>query len=241
MFPLIPARIKYTGNTFYKNNTLRIINFCSDVNTYKKIIFTIKLEVFCNICGSLMIYHACYEVNYKSNEIVTKITILRYMCKSCNVTHSLKPEFLASRHQYDTFERQQYVLQYNEISKEIISLRNLCCKLFPSILVSHTVMYYWVCIITERKIVSEPLITKEINEYKPSCDITYDLLPETEVSSKIIRNKEYSRNLYSIIAWSWIYIRITAPFREKPISDFNTNPFIYINRILDILTAHVFL
>lgn len=220
---------------------MRVLNFCSDVNTYKKIIFTIKIEIFCNVCGSLMIYHACYEVNYKSNEISTKITILRYMCKNCNVTHSLKPEFLASRHQYDTFERQQYVLQYNEISKEIISLRNLCCKLFSSILVSHTVMYYWVRIITKRKIVSEPLIVKAINEYKPSCDITYELLPEVEELSKKTRDKEYARNLNKIITWSWIYIRISASFREKPISDFSTYPFIYINRILDILTAHVFL
>ena len=115
-----------------------------------------------------MVYHACYEVNYKSNEIITKIIILRYKCKKCDVTHALKPEFLASRHQYDTLERQKYVLQYNNVSKGRKSLRELCCQLFPSILVSHTVMYYWIRVATTRKDVTEPFITKEIQEYLPS-------------------------------------------------------------------------
>ncbi len=64
-----------------------------------------------------MVYHACYEVNYKSNEIITKIIILRYKCKKCNVTHALKPEFLASRYQYDTSERQKYIFQHNNVPK----------------------------------------------------------------------------------------------------------------------------
>jgi hypothetical protein len=188
-----------------------------------------------------MVYHACYEVNYKSNEIITKIIILRYICKKCNVTHSLKPEFLASRHQYDTFERQKYVLQYNDISKGKISLRKLCCKLFPTVLVSHTVMYYWVCVATARKTVIEPLVTKEIQAYLPSCDVSSELLPEAETTPPGIREKAYSKDMTKIANWCRIYIRITDPFRDKTISDFNAKPFIYTNRILDILTAHVFL
>ena len=188
-----------------------------------------------------MVYYACYKVNYKSNEIITKITILRYECKKCNVTHSLKPEFLASRHQYDTFERQNYVLQYNDISKGKTSLRKLCWQLFPSLLVSHTVMYYWVRVVAIKKDTIEPLITKEIQAYLPSCDISSELLPEAEAASPGSREKAYSKDMTKIINWSRIYIRITGPFRDNKISDFDTRPFIYINRILDILTAHVFL
>jgi len=220
---------------------LRILDFCGDVNAYKRIIFTTNIEIHCNTCGTLMVYHSCYEVNYKSNEITTKIIILRYKCKKCNVTHALKPEFLASRHQYDTFQRQKYILQYNDISKGAISLRRLCCKLFPSLAVSHTVMYYWVRVVTTKKAVIEPLITKEIQEYSPSCDISSELLPEAEAIPSGTRNKEYSKDVTKIINWSRIYIRITAKFRDNKISDLDIRPFIYINRILDILTAHVFL
>lgn len=220
---------------------MRILDFCGDVNTYKRIIFTLTIEINCSICGMLMVYHACYQVNYKSNEITTKITILRYKCKKCNITHALKPDFLASRHQYDTFQRQKYILQYNDISKGKISLRRLCYKLFPSLLVSHTVMYYWVRIITKKRVAIEPLIAKEIQEYLPSCDISSELLPEAEAISSDIRNKEYSKDMVKIINWSRIYVRITNSFRENKISDINTRPFIYANKILDILTAHMFL
>jgi hypothetical protein len=188
-----------------------------------------------------MVYHACYEANYKSNETVTKIIILRYKCKKCNVTHSLKPEFLASRHQYDTFERQKYILQYNDISKGKKSLRKLCGNMFPALLVSHTTMYYWVRVATTRKDVIEPLAAKEIQAYLPSCDISSELLPEAEAIPENIRDKAYSKDMAKIINWSRIYIRITNAFRDNIILDFNVKPFIYINRILDILTAHVFL
>jgi len=220
---------------------LRVLNFCDDVNTYKRIIFTVKIEIRCSTCGTLMVYHACYEINYKSDEIITKITILRYKCKECNVTHALKPEFLASRHQYDTYQRQNFVLQYNDISKDPISLRQLCYRLFPSLLVSHTVMYYWVRVVTTKKTAIEPLITKGIQEYLPSCDISSELLPEAETIPSGIRNKEYSKDMTKIINWLRIYIRITAAFRDNKISVLDIRPFIYINRILDILTAHVFL
>lgn len=220
---------------------MRVLNFCDDVNTYKRIILTVKIEISCSTCGTLMVYHACYEVNYKSDEMITKITILRYKCRKCNVTHALKPEFLASRHQYDTYQRQNYVLQYNDISKGTISLRNLCRKLFPSLLVSHTVMYYWVRVITTKKVVIEPLITKGIQEYLPSCDISSELLPEAEAIPSGIRNKEYSKDMTKIINWGRIYMRITAAFRDNKISEFDIKPFVYIHRILDMLTAHVFL
>ena len=174
-------------------NNLRLFNFCDDVNTYKRIIFTLKVEICCNVCGTGMVYHACYEVNYKSNEIITKIIILRYKCKKCNVTHALKPEFLASRHQYDTFQRQNYVLRYNDISKGQISLRLLCCKLFPSLPVSHTVMYYWVRVATAKKAVIEPPMAKGIQEYLPSCDISSELLPEAETVPPGIRDKDTRR------------------------------------------------
>jgi len=198
---------------------LRVLNFCEDVNTYKRIIFTINIEIRCSTCGTLMVYHACYEVNYKSDEIITKITILRYKCKKCNVTHALKPEFLASRHQYDTYQRQNYVLQYNDVLKGPISLRQLCCRLFPSLLVSHTVMYYWVRVVTTKKAVIAKLITKEIQEYLPSCDISSELLPEAETIPSGIRKKEYSKDMTKINNWSRIYLRITTPFRDNKITE----------------------
>lgn len=185
---------------------MRILDFCYDVNTYKRIIFTLEIEIYCNTCGTLMVYHASYQVNYKSNEITTKITILRYKCRKCDVTHALKPPFLASRHQYDTFQREEYILQYNDVSKGPISLRRLCYKLFPSLLVSHTVMYYWVRVVTLKKAIIEPLITKEIQGYSPSCDITTELLPEAEAIPPGTRNKEYSKDMTKIINWSRIYI-----------------------------------
>lgn len=237
---MIPTRSNKRKHNKTKTN-MRVLNFCDDVNTYMKIIFTLEIEIHCNSCGLLMVYHACYKVNYKSEEIVTKITILRYKCRECNVTHALKPEFLASRHQYDTNQRQNYVLQYNDISKDKISLRQLCSELFPSRIVSHTVMYYWVRVITEKKTTVEPLITKEIQEYAPSCDISSNLLPEAETIPSGTRDKEYSRNMAKVINWGRIYIRITNAFRDVKIPDIDIRPFIYINRILDILTAHKFL
>lgn len=220
---------------------MRLLDFCCDVNTYKQIIFTVNIDIHCSTCGTLMVYHACYQVNYKSDEITTKITILRYKCRQCDVTHSLKPQFLASRHQYDTFQRQKYILQYSGISKGPISLRRLCCKLFPSLLVSHTVMYYRVRVVTTKKAVIEPLITKEIQEYSPSCDISTELLPEAEAIASGTRNKGYSKDVTKIINWSRIYIRITTKFRDNKISDLDIRPSAYINKILDILTSHVFL
>lgn len=72
---------------------MRVLNFCDDVNTDKRIIFTVKIEIRCSTCGTVMVYHACYEVNYKSDEIITKITILRYKCKKCDVTHAKSLNF----------------------------------------------------------------------------------------------------------------------------------------------------
>lgn len=222
-------------------DNLRILNFDCDVNTYIKIIFTVEIRVYCNVCGSRMVYHACYTVNYRSNQIVTKIIILRYRCKTCNVTHALKPEFLASRSQYDTYERQAYILQYNDVSKRKTSLRKLCNKLFPSLLVSHTVMYYWVRTATAMKDTIEPLVATEIQAYLPSCDVSTELLPAAEAIPKNTRDKAYSKCMAKIINWGRIYIRITDAYRDNPISDYDLRPFIYINRILDILTAHAFL
>jgi hypothetical protein len=102
-------------------------------------------------------------------------------------------------------------------------------------------MYYWVRVATARKETIEPLVTKEIQEYSPSCDISTELLPEAEAIPQNTRNKEYSKDMAKLINWGWIYIRITDAFRYNTISDYNIKPFIYINRILDILTAHVFL
>jgi hypothetical protein len=102
-------------------------------------------------------------------------------------------------------------------------------------------MYYWVRVATTRKSVIEPLITKGIQEYLPSCDITSELLPEAECIGENTRDKEYSKDMAKIMNWSRIYIRITIAFRDNTITDFHVKPFIYINRILDILIAHVFL
>jgi hypothetical protein len=238
---MILKKSNITETLLHKQDTLRIINFGCDVKTYIEIIFTIRIEVYCNVCNSLMVYHGCYQVNYKSNELITKIVILRVRCKKCNVTHSLKPEFLASRHQYDTLERQRYVLQYNDISKRRFSLRNLCNKLFPSVMVSHTVMYYWVRVAAVKKNIVEPLITGEIQNYLPSCDICSELLPEANELPAGIREKEYSKDFFKLLNWGRIYIRVTAVLRNIQINEYNLYPYIYTNRILDILTAHTFL
>ncbi len=120
-------------------------------------------------------------------------------------------------------------------------MRELCCQLYPAILVSHTVMYYWVRVFTVKRTIIEPLIIKEIQEYLPSCDISSELLQEAETTPPGTREKSYSKNMIRIINWSRIYVRITNPFRDNTILDFGTKPFIYVNRILDILTAYEFL
>jgi len=199
------------------------------------------IKVTCNICGKPMVYHASYEVNYKSEELCTKITILRYKCKKCNVTHSLKPDFLASRHQYDTFQREKYILNYTYISNKKASLRKLSSELFPSLLVSHTVMYYWVRAAADKNNLIEPILAKGMQEYLPSCDISSELLPEVLDLPTNTRDKSYSKTTAKLINWGRIYIKKTAEFMKTNITDYDSSPFKYINRILDTLTAHTFL
>ena len=220
---------------------MRVLDFGCDVKTYMKIIFTIKLEVRCLQCGNIMVYHACYKVNYKSNEMPIKIAILRFRCKNCKVTHSLKPDFLASRHQYDTYERQRYILAYNNTLQRKVSLRKLSDELFPCILVSHTVMYYWIRVVTKKREAMETLIVKEIQAYLPSCDITGNLLPEASNIPAETRRKGYSFDMVKLLNWGRVYIKFTSDLRHRPVTDYNNRPFIYINKILDLLNSHVFL
>jgi hypothetical protein len=132
-------------------------------------------------------------------------------------------------------------MQYNDVSKRRFSLRELCNKLFPSVMVSHTVMYYWVRIAAVKKGSAEAMIMKEIQAYLPSCDICSELLPEACEIPAGTRGKEYSKDLSKLLNWGRIYIRVTAALRDVQINEYNLRPYIYMNKILDILTAHTFL
>ncbi len=206
-----------------------------------KIVFTVKLLMKCLICGSIMCYHACYEVNYKSNEISIKIVILRYRCMKCNMTHAIKPDFLASRHQYDTYERQHFVSEYISASRGKTSIRKLAEKLFPYIQVSHTVMYYWLKVISRKKIAIELLFVKDIQVFYPALDIEGSLLPEASIIPPGIRQKKYAMDLMEIFNWGCVYIRLISGFRSNPLNEGYCKSYIHVNIILDLLQAHEFL
>lgn len=188
-----------------------------------------------------MKYHASYTVNYKSNEMKIKITILRVRCKKCNVSHSLKPDFLASRHQYDTYERQNYVFKYTDISKGKMSLRKLEDKLFPNLLVSHTVMYYWVRVVTVKKETVEPLVASGIQEYIPACDIAGSFFQEVLNIPSSTRDKQYSKDTIIIVNWVTLYLDIISRYTGQTTPECNTSPYIYMNRILETLKSSIFL
>ncbi len=188
-----------------------------------------------------MVYHACYEVQYKSNTLLTKIVILRYKCRQCNITHALKPEFLASRHQYDTFERQAYVLQYTYSHEAECSLRKLQNELFPLVPVSHTVMYYWVRIVEIKKQKTEPLLLADLQQLLPQKDIAEELAQEAQKAPPIIRDKEYSRKTVILLQWTSLYTKVLDAWVRFPATDIAAWPYRYLNRILDLLKSHIFL
>lgn len=206
-----------------------------------QIIFTVQIVIHCNTCGSQMVYHACYKVQYKSNTLLTKIVILRYKCRQCNITHALKPEFLASRHQYDTFERQAYVLQYTYSHEAECSLRKLQNELFPLIPVSHTVMYYWVRIVEIKKQKTEPLLLADLQQLLPQKDIAEELAQEAQKAPPIIRDKEYSRKTVILLQWTSLYTKVLDAWVRFPATDITAWPYRYLNRILDLLKSHIFL
>ena len=220
---------------------MRVYNFGCDVNIYMQIIYTVQIEIHCNTCDSQMVYHACYTVQYKSNTLQAKVVILRYKCKQCNVTHALKPEFLASRHQYDTFERQAFVLQYTYSNETECSLRKLQNKLFPLVPVSHTVMYYWVRIVEAKKQKVEPLLLADLQQMLPQNDIVEDLAQEAQTVPPTVRNKEYSKNTVVLLQWTSIYTRTLNAWVHSPAPDIATSPYRYLNRILDFLKSAIFL
>jgi len=206
-----------------------------------QIIFTVQIVIHCNTCGLQMVYHACYKVQYKSNTLLTKIVILRYKCRQCNITHALKPEFLASRHQYDTFERQAYVLQYTYSHKAECSLRKLQNELFPLVPVSHTVMYYWVRIVESKKQKTEPLLLADLQQLLPQKDIAEELSQETQKAPPTIRDKEYSRKTVILLQLTNLYTKVLDPWVQFPATDIAAWPYRYLNRILDLLKSHIFL
>lgn len=206
-----------------------------------QIIHTVQIVIHCNTCGSQMIYHACYKVQYKSNTLQNEIDILRYKCKQCKVTHALKPEFLASRHQYDTFERQAFVLQYTYSHETECSLRKLQNKLFPLVPVSHTVMYYWVRIVEFKKEKVEPLLLADLQQILPAKDIIEDLSQETQTVPPTVRNKEYSRKTAELLQWTSIYTHSLDAWVHSPANDIATYPYRYLNRILELLNSQIFL
>jgi hypothetical protein len=160
---------------------------------------------------------------------------MRLKCRKCNKTHSIKPHFLASGHQYDTFKREAYVRAYNESTK--YSLRKLLGIMFPNLLVSHTVMYYWVRIIMVKKNMLEPELVKEIQDTIPEADITEKYLEQASEIPKNTRNKPYSHDMVKLFNWGRIYLQISDINAEN----FSKNPYIFINRIMDILRPKVFL
>lgn len=240
MLPLIPGRIKSKGKHFSQKSNLRVYNFGCDVKTYMRIIHTVQIVIHCNTCGSQLVYHACYTVQYKSNTLQNEIVILRYKCKQCNVTHAIKPEFLASRHQYDTFERQAFVLQYTYSQTEC-SLRKLQNKLFPLVPVSHTVMYYWVRIVEAKQQTVEPLLLADLQQMLPQNDLVGDLAKEAQTMPNTVRDKEYSRKTVVLLQWTNIYTRALDAYAPSPAADIATWPYRYLNRILDLLKSHIFL
>lgn len=237
---MIPARIKFNRETLLTKSNLRVYNFNCDVKTYIQIIFTVKMVIYCNTCGSQMAYHACYTVQYKSNTYQTEIVILRYKCKQCNVTHAIKPEFLASRHQYNTFERQAFVMQYTYSNQAEWSLRKLQNKLFPLVPVSHTVMYYWVRIVETKGQKVEPLLLADLQQILPQKDIVEELAQEAQTVPPV-RNKEYSRKTAVLLQWTSIYTRALGAWVSSPVSNITSSPYQYLNRILDLLKSHIFL
>lgn len=96
-------------------------------------------------------------MNYISNEGITRIPILRGVCKKCtgNPTHSIKPCFLPGKHQYDLNCREKAVTAYESGS---CGLHKALKRAFPSMDVSIINLRYWV--LTSRKKAEQ--ITKNI-------------------------------------------------------------------------------
>lgn len=141
---------------------MMILNKYKNVNDYTKNILKFRyclhlLGIRCKRCNSVLQYHGWYEVNYISNEGVTKIPILRGVCKKCteNPTHSIKPCFLPGKHQYDLSCREKAVTEYESGS---LGLHKALKKAFPSMDVSIMNLKYWV--FTSRKKAEE--ITKKV-------------------------------------------------------------------------------
>lgn len=206
-----------------------------------KIIYTERIAIYCNTCGSQMVYHACYKVQYKSNTLQTQIIILRYKCRRCNVTHAIKPEFLASRHQYDTFERQAFVLQYTYSNETECSLRKLQNNLFTLVPVSHTVMYYWVRIVEIKNQKVGPLLLADLQQILPQNDIVEEQAQEAQTLPPIVRDKEYSKKTVALFQWTTLYARALEAWVSFSASDIATWPYRYLNRILDLLKSRTFL
>ncbi len=156
------------------------------------------------------------------------------------MTHALKPEFLASRHQYDTFERQAYVLQYAYSHEAECSLRKLQNKLFPLVPVSHTVMYYWVRIVESKKQKVEPLPLADLQQLLPQKDIV-ELAQEAQKVPPTVRDKEYSRKTAILLQWTSLYTRALNAWVRFPETDIAIWPYRYLNRILDLLKSQIFL
>ena len=157
------------------------------------------------------------------------------------MTHALKPEFLASRHQYDTFERQAYVLQYTYSHEAECSLRKLQNELFPLVPVSHTVMYYWVRIVESKKQKVEPLLLADLQQILPQKDIVEELAQEAQMVPPTVRGKEYSRKTVILLHWTSLYTRALDAWVRFPATDIATWPYRYLNRILDLLKSQIFL
>lgn len=117
------------------NKFRNVKSYVEGILKYRYNLEPLKME--CPVCGCLLTYFGCYEVNYIDDEDDMKIHILRGFCSTCKKTHSVKPFFLPGKHQYALKCREAAVEAYQEtgvglkkalkisFSKKQISVMNL--------------------------------------------------------------------------------------------------------------------
>jgi len=59
-----------------------------------------KLELICPGCDGFTTYHATYRRSIQEGELVEQITIQRVLCKDCEKTHAVIPDFIRPYKRY---------------------------------------------------------------------------------------------------------------------------------------------
>ena len=157
-----------------------ILNKYSNVNEYTENILKFRyclhlLGIRCKKCNSILQYHGWYEVNHISSEGVTRIPILRGVCKMCtgNPTHSIKPCFLPGKHQYDLNCREKAVREYES---GCAGLHKALKIAFPGMSVSIMNLRYW--ILTSRKKAEEitGIILSTLQQAVHGMDVAFEYI-----------------------------------------------------------------